>query len=199
MTLTIFGPSQTRAFRTLWMARELGLNFNQAPGMDMQGTPSAELLAANPMAQVPAIDDGGFKLAESMAINLYLARKHGQLAPTTLEQEAETWRWSFWVMTAVEPSLLVAIKSALGIMGVTKDMDAAKAAVAELAHPFQVLNRALEGRDYLLGAEFTVADLNVASVLSWTRIAGADLADHPNLEAWLGRCLSRPAATAAQG
>lgn len=199
MTLTIFGPSQTRTFRTLWMARELGLNFNHAPGMDIQGTPSAELLAANPMAQVPAIDDDGFKLAESMAINLYLARKHGKLAPTNLEQEAETLRWSFWAMTAVEPGLMVAIKSALGIMGAAKDMEAAKAAVAELARPFQVLNAALEGRDYLLGAEFTVADLNVASVLSWTRIAGAELAGHPNIEAWLGRCLSRPAATEAQG
>lgn len=199
MTLTMYGPAQTRASRTLWLTRELGLDFKHEPGMDMEGTASAGLLAANPMAQVPAIDDDGFKLAESMAINLYLARKHGKLVPTTLKEEAETLRWSFWAMTAVEPGLLMAIKSALGIMGVAKDMEAAKAAVAELAHPFQVLNAALEGRDYLLGTEFTVADLNVASVLSWTRIAGPELADYPKLEAWLGRCLSRPAATGAQG
>ncbi len=199
MTLKIYGPAQTRSFRTLWMVRELGLDFTQEPGMDTQGTPSKGLLEANPMAQVPAIDDDGFKLSESMAINLYLARKHGLLAPTTLEDEAQTLRWSFWAMTAVEPGLLAALKSALGILGVTKDMDAAKAALAEMARPFNVLNMALDQRDYLLGGEFTVADLNVASVLSWTRLAGADLSDYPNVEAWLGRCLTRPAAVAAQG
>ena len=199
MTLKIYGPPQTRTFRALWMAHELGLDFTQEPGMDTQGTPSDGLLEANPMAQVPAIDDDGFRLSESMAINLYLARKHGLLAPTTLEDEAQTLRWSFWAMTAVEPGLLVALKSALGILGVTKDMDAAKAALAEMARPFNVLNMALDQRDYLLGGEFTVADLNVASVLSWTRLAGADLSDYPNVEAWLKRCLSRPAAAAAQG
>ncbi len=199
MTLKIYGPPQTRTFRALWMAHELGLDFTQEPGMDTQGTPSDGLLEANPMAQVPAIDDDGFRLSESMAINLYLARKHGLLAPTTLEDEAQTLRWSFWAMTAVEPGLLVALKSALGILGVTKDMDAAKAALAEMARPFNVLNTALDQRDYLLGGEFTVADLNVASVLSWTRLAGADLSDYPNVEAWLERCLSRPAAAAAQG
>ena len=199
MTLKIYGPSQTRTFRTLWMARELGLDFDQQPGMDTQGTPSAELLDANPMAQVPAIDDEGFKLAESMAINLYLARKHGQLSPTTLADEAKTLQWSFWAMTAIEPGLLIALKSALGIMGVEQDPGAAKAAIAELARPLAVLDAALNDRDYLLGTEFTVADLNVASVLSWTRLAGADLADHPNVQAWLGRCLAREAAKETQG
>ena len=199
MTLKIYGPPQTRTFRALWMAHELGLDFTQEPGMDTQGTPSDGLLEANPMAQVPAIDDDGFQLSESMAINLYLARKHGSLAPTTLEDEAQTLRWSFWAMTAVEPGLMAVLKSVLGILGVTKDMDAAKAALAEMARPFNVLNMALDQRDYLLGGEFTVADLNVASVLSWARLAGADLSDYPNVEAWLERCLSRPAAAAAQG
>ena len=199
MTLKIYGPPQTRTFRALWMAHELGLDFTQEPGMDPQGTPSDGLLEANPMAQVPAIDDDGFQLSESMAINLYLARKHGLLAPTTLEDEAQTLRWSFWAMTAVEPGLMAVLKSVLGVLGVTKDMDAAKAALAELARPFNVLNMALDQRDYLLGDEFTVADLNVASVLSWARLAGADLSDYPNVEAWLERCLSRPAAAAAQG
>jgi glutathione S-transferase len=56
-----------------------------------------------------------------------------------------------------------------------------------------VLDGALGGRDYLLGGQFTVADLNVASVLAWARLARLDLSAAPTAKAWLGRCVARPA------
>src|SRR4029434_9221555 len=63
--------------------------------------------AINPAGRIPAIDDDGFRLAESMAINIYLAKKHGgELAPKSLEEEARMLQWSFWAMTEVEKSLL---------------------------------------------------------------------------------------------
>jgi glutathione S-transferase len=52
----------------------------------------------------------------------------------------------------------------------------------------------LANRDYLLGTQFTLADLNVASVVSWAAASKFDLSATPNLQAWLQRCLSRPAA-----
>ena len=66
-------------------------------------------LAVNPNGRIPAIDDNGFKLWESMAINLYLAKKHGSgLLPKTMEDEAQAIQWSFWAMTEVEkPALAV--------------------------------------------------------------------------------------------
>ena len=134
-----------------------------------------------------------------MAINLYLARKHGQFAPATLEDEAQTWRWSFWVMTAVEPGLLEVLKHKFGVMGYEQDDAAAKAAAEPLERPFNVLEQALEGRDYLLGDAFTVADLNVASVMAWGAMGGLDFAAQPNVAAWLGRCLGRDAARRAHG
>jgi glutathione S-transferase len=76
-------------------------------------------------------------------------------------------------------------------------------AVAEaqkaLPKPFGVLNGALEGRDYLLGSTFTVADLNLASICSWAKPIKVDFASWPNAGAWLNRCLSRPAYKAARG
>jgi glutathione S-transferase len=51
----------------------------------------------------------------------------------------------------------------------------------------------LAGRDYLLGTACTVADLNVASVISWAPMAQLDLSAAPNVAAWLGRCTGRPA------
>ena len=199
MSLTIYGPPQTRALRTLWMAHELGLAFEHVPGISMETGVSDALLAANPMGQVPAIEDDGMALAESMAINLYLAKKHGQLAPANLADEAQTLRWSFWVMTAVEGTLLEVLLKSRGLMGHEKDPEAAKAGIESLQRPFGVLNAALDGRSYLVGDAFSVADLNVASVLGWSQPAGIDFAEHPNLAAWLKRCLSREAAVKARG
>ena len=61
--------------------------------------------------------------------------------------------------------------------------------------PFKVLDAAVAKQPYLLGNDFTVADLNVAAVIS--RAIEMDLSAVPNLKAWLTRCLDRPAARAA--
>ena len=69
------------------------------------------------------------------------------------------------------------------------------AALKVLAAPFKVLDAAVSKEPYLLGGEFTVADLNVAAVIS--RAIEMDLSATPNLKAWLTRCLERPAARQA--
>lgn len=198
MSLKIYGPAQSRAMRAIWMAHELGLEFEQEAGFDADGA-SAELKALNPMGQVPVIVDDDMVLAESMAINLYLAKKHGKLAPATLADEAQTLRWCFWAMTAVEKTLLDVLLNSRGLMGREQDVAAVAAGIEELQKPFKVLNDALAGRDYLVGDSFSVADLNVASVIGWAKPAGIDFAEHPNIAAWLGRCLGRSAAAQAQG
>src|SRR5262249_26472194 len=64
--------------------------------------------------------------------------------------------------------------------------------------PLGVLDGALAGREYVLGSAFTVADLNVASVLTWAPLAQIDLSAAPNAAAWLGRCTAPPAPAPAQ-
>ena len=59
--------------------------------------------------------------------------------------------------------------------------------------PLGVLDQALDGRKYLLGDDFTVADLNVAVILSWARRAQMDLSFVPAADRWLDACLARPA------
>ena len=95
--LRIYGSARSRGVRTLWMAGELGLEYEHldyAPRSPATRTP--EYLALNPNGRVPTIDDDGFVLSESMAINLYLARKHGKLYPKDAKNEALAWQWSFW-------------------------------------------------------------------------------------------------------
>src|SRR5215468_4620638 len=108
----IYGIPRSRAFRTLWMAKELGLDYeNVAVDFANDGTRTPQYLAVNPNGHVPAIDDNGFVLWESMAINLYLAKKYGAgtLYLTALEDEARTWQWSFWGMTEIERPVLTAM------------------------------------------------------------------------------------------
>ena len=74
MALKIYGIPRSRAFRTLWMAKELGLEYENIPIDTQGGSRAPDFLKINPNGHIPAIDDDGFVLCESMAINLYLAK-----------------------------------------------------------------------------------------------------------------------------
>jgi len=197
--LRIYGIARTRAFRALWMATELGLDYEHVPiETGPAGARKPDYLAINPNGRLPAIDDDGFVLWESLAINLYLAKKYstGRLYPATLDGEARTWQWCLWAANEVERGVNIWSLHAVRLPPEDRNPGILADALAVLAPPFKVLDRALANCDYLLGGDFTVADLNVAAVVS--RAIEMDLAATPRLAGWLQRCLDRPAARAAQ-
>src|SRR6516164_1900051 len=188
MALKIYGVARSRAFRTLWMAKELGLNYEHIKVDFATGdTRRPEHLALNPNGHVPVIDDDGFILWESMAINLYLAKKYDKsgLYPARLEDEARAWQWSFWAMTEAERPVLTALFNRAILPENERDPAAADQAENTLAQPLGVLDGALGRGGYLLGSNFTVADLNVASVLAWARPAQIDMSPFPMVAEWL--------------
>jgi glutathione S-transferase len=196
--LRIYGIARTRAFRALWIAEELGLDYEHFPvEIGDAGARRPEFLAINPNGRLPAIDDDGFVLTESLAITLYLAKKHalGRLYPASLEGEAETWKWSLWAVQEVDRGVNIWSLHAVRLPPGERDAAKRDEALKVLAAPFKVLDAEFAGKPYLLGEKFTVADLNVAAVVS--RAIDMDLSAVPNLEAWLMRCLERPAAQAA--
>jgi glutathione S-transferase len=196
--LRIYGVARTRAFRAIWMAKELGLDYEHVPiEVGPTGARKPEYLAVNPNGRLPAIEDDDFVLWESQAITLYLAKKHssGRLYPATLEGEAKAWQWSLWAANEVERAVNIWSLHAVRLPPENRDPQTLAQAVAILAPPFRVLDGALAGSPYLLGNDFTVADLNVAAVTS--RAIGMDLATMPRLADWLRRCHDRPAARAA--
>jgi glutathione S-transferase len=196
--LRIYGIARTRAFRALWLAKELGLPYEHIPTeIGAAGARSPEFLAINPNGRLPAIDDDGFVLWESLAITLYLAKKHslGQLYPSALEDEARTWQWSLWSVQEVDRGVNIWSLHALRMPAAERDAERRAQALKVLQAPFGVLDRALDGRSHLLGHAFTVADLNVASVIS--RAIDMDLSATPHLAHWLRRCLERKAAREA--
>ena len=201
MTLKIYGVARSRAFRTLWMAKELGLDYEHIKIDFATGeTRTQAHLALNPNGHVPVIDDDGLILWESMAINLYLAKKYGRdgFYPTRLVDEARAWQWSFWGMTEVERPVLTALFNRAILPENERDPAAADAAEKTLAQPLKVLDGALERSSYLLGDRFTVVDLNVASILAWARPAQIDFAAYPKVAEWSRNCAERPAARAAR-
>jgi glutathione S-transferase len=199
--LKIYGIARSRAFRTLWMAKELGLDYEHVKVDFATGeTRTPAHLALNPNGHIPVIDDDGFVLWESMAINLYLAKKHslGRFYPARLEDEARAWQWSFWGMTEIERPVLTALFNRAILPEDKRDAAAADDAEKQLAQPLKVLNGALGRSANLLGNDFTVADLNVASILAWARLANIDMAPFPRVAEWLKNCAERPAARAAR-
>ena len=201
MAIKIYGVARSRAARVLWMAKELGLDYEHLKVDFATGeTRRPEHLALNPNGHVPVIDDDGFILCESMAINLYLAKKYGAggLYPSSLQDEARAWQWSFWGMTEVERPLLTALMNRAVYPDKQRDAAAADTAERALAQPLGVLEGALARSANLLGDRFTVVDLNVASILAWARPAQIDMAAFPKVAEWLKNCAERPAARATR-
>jgi glutathione S-transferase len=197
-SLKIYGVARTRAFRALWIAEELGLDYEHVPvEIGEAGAHTPELLALNPNGRLPLIVDGDFVLSESLAITLYLAKKysHGALYPVAIKDEARFWQWSFWAVAEVDRGVNIWSLHAIRLPPDERDAALRNEALGVLAAPFAVLDAALVNNTYLLGPNFSVADLNVAAVIS--RAADMDLTAWPHLKNWLFRCLERPAACRA--
>jgi glutathione S-transferase len=199
VTIQIYGPTASRAARALWIAHELDIPFEHV-GMEMKDLKTPEYLKVNPNGKVPTLVDGDFKLFESMAINLYLAKRFnkGGFWPSSPEDQARCYQWSFWGMTEIEKPLLTILIDMFMTAPDKRKPEAVAEAQKTLPKPFAVLNAALEGHEYLLGSAFTVADLNLASILSWSKPIKYDFKPYPNAGAWLDRCLARPSYKAAK-
>jgi glutathione S-transferase len=204
--LTIYGVYRSRASRTIWLANELGLAFRHVPVIQYYRLPdpaaagaplntrSAEFLKVNPNGRIPSIDDDGAVLHESLAINLYLAKKHGGLlAPATVAEDGEMGMWSLWAATEVEPHAINILYHRIGNPRGPTDEKIAAVAVKALEAPFTVLDRALGKSDWLVGGRFTVADINVAEVVRYAQAAPELFQRAPTLKAWLAACHARPA------
>ncbi len=206
MSLTIYGCYRSRASRNIWLANELGLAFTHvpviqayrladpaAPGVPLH-TRSPDFLKVNPNGHIPSIDDDGFKLHESLAINLYLARKHGgPLAPKDAQEEGLAIMWSLWAATECETNALTLQQHLAAFPPEKRKPEVAEAALAALKAPFAVLDRTLaEGKGYLMGGRFTVADINVAEVIRYAKPATQLFDANPNVKAWLDACQARP-------
>ena len=186
--LRIYGVARTRAFRALWVAEELGIPYEHLPvEIGDAGARTPEFLALNPNGRLPVIIDGDFVPPRNRsAITLYLAKKHapGKLYPAKLEDEARVWQWSFRAIAEVDRGVNIfgrCMRCACRQPSATPPCATRRGRSSR--RRFGVLDAAVAQQPYLLGPDFTIADLNVAAVISRRRRYGscgmAELAGGP--------------------
>jgi glutathione S-transferase len=192
--LTIYGVYRSRASRNIWLANELEIPFRHVPVMQryrlkeplppgVVHTKAPEFLKVNPNGHIPSIDDDGVVLHESLAINLYLAKKHGgPLAPRNVVEDGEMGMWALWSVTEVEPHSLPIAQNG-----------PSEATVNALRAPFGVLDKALEKTGFVVGGRFTVADINLVEIVRYAQRAPELFEAAPRVKAWLAACHARPA------
>jgi glutathione S-transferase len=192
--LKVYGIAQSRASRTLWCVRELGVAYDLVETDFKTDAKKPDYLKLNPNGRVPTIVDGDVVVFESLAINLYLAEKYGNkaggLQPSTEAGRAHALQWTIWGLTEIDPHLTRIMR---GKVQTQDDLPGAEAAIAALGRPLKVLDGVLAGKTYLEEERFTVADMNLAMTMTNLTRSGMDLSAYPNVKAWLDRCLARPA------
>ena len=193
--LQLYGNPRSRAMRCLWMLEEMGEPYQliekSTRADDLQ---SAEYLRLNPNARIPTLVDGEVVLWESMAINLYLAQKYeGPMHCAGPEVLGLAAQWSFWALLEMEALLLDLLLHRAVLPEFARDASYAERDELLLRKPLGVLNDALVGHEYLVGNSFTVADLNVASILVWGKMARLDMSTLSEATRWLDGCLARSA------
>ena len=196
--LRIYGSAKSRALRTLWMVGELGLQYEQKDWLPRSAeTKTPEYRALNANGRVPTIDDDGFILSESMAINFYLAKKHGSpLAPKDPKHEALALQWSLWETDRLDRQIVNYVRHSKELPEAERKADVAAAMWQEVTESLDVLEKALAKSEWLAGPQFSVGDLNVAAALF--RGLSMDLAKWPHVHKWLHGCWERPAAKKAR-
>lgn len=199
MTTKLFGISGSRAIRSIWAAEEVALDYEHVPTHFIKDSKESSYLQTNPNGRIPALVDGDLVLFESMAINLYLAKKYGgDLYPRDEAGEARATQWSIWGLSEIEGYQMQIVVQKFFTPEEKRNPKVIEAAEKSLARPFDVLEAHLSSRDYLLGSEFSIADLNVSAVMLLLQMVQFDVSSWKNVSAWLERCYGRESLARAQ-
>lgn len=198
MTITFYTNPMSRGQIARWALHEAGADYEEkllgfGYGAEMK---SAEYLAINPMGKVPTIVHDGVVVTEAAAICLYLAEAFPEagLAPRTLAEKADCYRWMFFAAGPVEQAVTS------HAMKWDEDLDARKSATLGFGSYDAVvdtLTGLLEGRDYVCGSRFTAADLYLGAQVDWGLQFGT-LPTRPSFEAYAERIRVREAYIAAK-
>lgn len=175
--LKLYGGARSRASIVQWYLEELGEPYEFIL-LDMQAGVhrQPEFLAINPMGKVPAILDGDFQLWESGAILFYLAQKYGKI-PSSFDKQAEIIQWILFGNATLGPGIFV---------------EASRE--REMPKLMTPLNQIFEKQQFLLGDEFSVADVAVGSILNYIPIMlKLDLSEYPAVVDYMNRLAQRPA------
>ncbi|CAN7161360.1 glutathione S-transferase family protein [Bosea sp. LjRoot90] len=194
--LKLYGFGPMRSLRVLWALQELGADFEFVPVNVFAGeTRHPDFLQLNPAGKIPVLVDGDLIVTESAAIVLYLAEKHSDkgLLPASISDRASVYRWMMFAVTELEQPLWRIAKHTAVYPEDKRLPDDVALAREEFLQMAAVLDRHLEGRQFLVGDRISAADCIAAYTLDWANEAQL-LGQFTNLAAYLDRMYARPKA-----
>jgi glutathione S-transferase len=185
----VYHVPNTRSTRVVWLLEEIGAPYDITV-LEADERRGDEHRVRHPLGRVPVVEDDEGFVFESLAILLHVADLHpdaGLIPPVGTHERALVYQWSTFAMTELEPKLIEVL-----VARRAEDEERSAAAADTFCEAAAVVERALEGHDYLVGDRFTVADLVCGAVLLFAR--RYELTEGlPGIGAYLERVESRPA------
>src|SRR6202163_2468232 len=199
--LILWGVGTTRTIRAHWALHELGLRYDVRPILPRSGeTKTAEYTALNPRQKIPLLQDGDLTIGERAAIVAYLANKHrtanGSLVPDCERLYAKWLEWCFFIVAELDSTSLYVMRRHGTNNGLAHIYGEAPAVVSQAGEYFRQQLRHVDlalsdDRTYLLGDQFTTADIILTTCLTWAIDYGVGICD--SAVPYLERTKSRPA------
>lgn len=188
MSIVLYHHPYSRAATVVWMLEELGVEHELRFVDIMKGAhKQPEILALNPMGKLPVLTDGDTVVTETAAIGLYLADRYsaGKLAPMMDDPARGAYlRWSLFAPSVIEPGAMAKLSG--------WEFKASQAGWGDFEAMIRAMEGALQGRDFLLGDRFTMADVIFGGTLRYM-LRFKMLEATPTFSAYSDRLAARPA------
>lgn len=199
--LLLWGVGTSRTVRAHWALHELGLDYDVRPILPRSGeTKTPEYTALNPRQKIPLLQDRALTIGESAAIVAYLANRYSNpgriLLPLDSDLHAKWLEWCFFIVTELDSTSLYVMRRHGTNKGLAHIYGEAPAVVAKAGEYFREQLRHVDvalsdGRPYLLGDQFTTADILLTTCLTWAIDYGVGVCD--TAMPYLERTTARPA------
>lgn len=199
--MTLYGCPNTRSTRAAWALEEAGAAYEYVK-IDLYkgGGRSPEYLRVNPAGKVPALVEDGFVLTESAAIVTYVGDRfpESKLTPPAGSRERGHYdQWCYFAMAELDGALWTMAKHRFALPADWRVPAVIDTAAKEFGVAFKLLEAGLGGQPFILGENFTGADILIALCLSWAGKAEV-LPESVAVHDYMERCLSRPALARAR-
>jgi len=200
--LKLYGQYRSRAFRVAWLLKESAIPYEHVNvTINVEGATCKDpaYVALNPNARVPTIDDDGFVMWESAAINLYLAEKYrSPLWPKDMQGKGRAYQWAFFIANDVEPHMITVMQNRVMFAPEKRNPALADAADEKLQPRLMVLDDFLRKNAFFDVDRWGLADFMVASVCYSFFAMKYDLSRYPSFQKWLMASIERPKAKEAR-
>ncbi len=194
--MKLYYAPRTRATRPRWLLEEIGAPY-ELVRLDLSKGEhkKPDYLKIHPHGAVPALVDGDVALIESGAICAYLADKFPEkrFAPAAgTPARGKYYQWLAYAIATVEPPVLQVFMNTVMLPEAQRSAAAVEEGKKRYDEVARLLTQALDGKAFLLGDQFTAADVMIASITGWSAFMGL-LKGHPALAEYSKRLAERPA------